>query len=57
MGIFISERFKNADVRPGISGISACGSRFETWLAMKMHAVFAGTSSRPSTAMRIPATR
>ena len=41
----ISDRFRKADVRPGIFGISAGGSRFETWFAMKMHAVFAGTNS------------
>ena len=27
--------------------MSAGGSRFETWFAMKMQAVFGGTSSRP----------
>ncbi len=54
-GMCISDRFRNADVRPGIFGMSAGGSRFETWFAMNMHAVFAGTKSRPFTSTRMRA--
>ena len=37
-----------AEVRPGISGISAGGSRLETWLDMKMHARSRGMRSSPA---------
>ena len=46
-----------AEVRPGISEISAGGSRLETWLDMKMHARSLGTFSSPSVWKRTPASR
>ena len=55
MGNCISERFMKAEVRPGISEISAGGSRLETWFDMKMHARSLGTRSRPTTWKRTPA--
>ena len=57
MGSLKTERLEKPEVRPGIREISAGGSRFDTWLAMKMHARPAGTFLTPSSTKRMPATR
>jgi hypothetical protein len=56
-GILKIARLAKAEVYPGRCEIRAGGSRFDTWLAMKMQARPAGTFSRPSTRMRMPATK
>ena len=52
-----SERLMKAEVRPGMKGRSAGGSRLETWFDMKMQALPAGTVSRPVATMRMPPRR
>ena len=46
-----------AEVRPGMSEMSAGGSRLETWFDMKMQARSRGMRSRPSARKRTPAMR
>ena len=48
MGRFMSDRFMKAEVRPGMSEMSAGGSRLETWFDMKMQARSGGMRSRPT---------
>ncbi len=57
IGILINSFFSSTEHRPGSRGSTTGGSRFETWLHMKIQLRPAGTFSNPITSILMPAAR